>query len=196
MKTEQIIAKKSCSIPGCGKLVSARGWCETHYCRWRRHGDPLMLTFPPITPEKFWQLVIKDETSGCWNFQKGRQANGYCRISVNGQLWSAHRYARFLSTGKAVVLQILHSCDNRQCVNPEHLREGTALENAADKLSRNRQAKGSTIHNTVLNESTVREIKTLLARGVAGVAIAARFNISTQIVSSIKKEKTWKWLTI
>lgn len=30
-----------CSIPDCGKSHYAHGWCESHYKRWRRHGDPL-----------------------------------------------------------------------------------------------------------------------------------------------------------
>lgn len=33
--------RRTCSIPGCGRSVLARGWCNRHYCRWREHGDPL-----------------------------------------------------------------------------------------------------------------------------------------------------------
>jgi hypothetical protein len=32
-----------CSIDNCGKPVRARGWCNTHYWRWHRHGDPLSI---------------------------------------------------------------------------------------------------------------------------------------------------------
>ncbi len=28
-----------CSIEGCDKPARAKGWCNMHYCRWRRHGD-------------------------------------------------------------------------------------------------------------------------------------------------------------
>jgi len=36
------VADKSiCSIETCGKPVVVRGWCETHYGRWKRHGDPM-----------------------------------------------------------------------------------------------------------------------------------------------------------
>lgn len=31
-----------CSIAGCERLHSARGWCHYHYLRWRNHGDPLI----------------------------------------------------------------------------------------------------------------------------------------------------------
>lgn len=34
------LTKKTCSIDGCEDIVSCRGWCEKHYNRWRRHGNP------------------------------------------------------------------------------------------------------------------------------------------------------------
>lgn len=34
------MADRTCSINGCEKKVFGHGWCNTHYCRWRRHGDP------------------------------------------------------------------------------------------------------------------------------------------------------------
>jgi hypothetical protein len=30
-----------CTIDGCPNVHMARGWCPTHYTRWKRHGDPL-----------------------------------------------------------------------------------------------------------------------------------------------------------
>lgn len=42
--------KPICTIDGCGKpvLVLERGWCNAHYRRWKRHGDPLVtLRNPP-----------------------------------------------------------------------------------------------------------------------------------------------------
>ncbi len=34
---------KKCSIEGCEKVVFAKGWCTTHFGRWRNHGNPLKL---------------------------------------------------------------------------------------------------------------------------------------------------------
>lgn len=31
---------RECKVEGCGRLVAGRGWCSTHYSRWRRTGDP------------------------------------------------------------------------------------------------------------------------------------------------------------
>lgn len=39
---EQIdMEKRTCSIEGCERPHSGRGWCAPHYQRWIRHGDPL-----------------------------------------------------------------------------------------------------------------------------------------------------------
>ena len=31
----------TCTIAGCTSPHEARGWCEKHWKRWRKHGDPL-----------------------------------------------------------------------------------------------------------------------------------------------------------
>lgn len=34
------MARKVCTVDGCGVSVRGRGWCNRHYTRWRTHGDP------------------------------------------------------------------------------------------------------------------------------------------------------------
>jgi hypothetical protein len=41
--------RHTCTIPGCSALVNARGWCNLHYGRWRRTGDPLAVTMPNVS---------------------------------------------------------------------------------------------------------------------------------------------------
>lgn len=37
-----------CSVTGCAKDASARGWCQTHYARWRKYGDPTITLIGPM----------------------------------------------------------------------------------------------------------------------------------------------------
>lgn len=40
------MAERICTIDDCGRPLRARGWCATHWLRWRTHGDPLMTLYP------------------------------------------------------------------------------------------------------------------------------------------------------
>jgi hypothetical protein len=88
------------------------------------------------------RYVISD--TGCWECISHKpNAKGYVIIGRGGKFFKLHRYAFEQINGYIVEsLEILHLCDNRKCMNPEHLRLGTSQENVADKVSKDRQAKG------------------------------------------------------
>lgn len=106
---------------------------------------------PPLdakAKQRFWSKVRK--TDGCW-FWEGplRAPNRYGHFSVTFDTpygraaggFAAHRIAYYLANGDTP-LDILHSCDEPQCVRPEHLRKGTASDNAQDKVLRGRCRSG------------------------------------------------------
>ena len=76
---------------------------------------------------------IKNNTTvsdtGCWEWQKSCNSSGYGQLTENKKYWSAHRYAyactNTLSDGDVV----RHTCHNRKCCNPEHLKIGTHKDN-------------------------------------------------------------------
>lgn len=87
--------------------------------------------------------VNKD--TGCWNWTGHTYANGYGVLKVFGKDVSAHRYSYELHKGPIPGgMEILHSCDVRNCVNPDHLVAGTHKENMADAASRGRIRRGRT----------------------------------------------------
>jgi hypothetical protein len=87
--------------------------------------------------ERFWSKVDKSKGHGpdgdCWAWTAGKTSEGYGQFSLRSANIAAHivSYAAFrgpLENGKFV----LHSCDHRPCVRPEHLRLGTPVDNAED----------------------------------------------------------------
>lgn len=116
-----------CSIPGCGKPGYSRQWCQAHYSRWQRSGDPLPKQ--RILPDEFWARVVP--TGFCWEWRGTITHEGYGVVSVLGQQHKAHRRAYELLVGPIPEgLHIDHLCRNRACVNPDHLEPVTALVNA------------------------------------------------------------------
>jgi hypothetical protein len=94
----------------------------------------------PTVEERFWALVWFEPTSGCWLWG-GADAvnNGYGRFLANGFNWLAHRFSYTLLKGPIPEgLVIDHTCRNKMCVNPEHLRACSSKENthAAGSVAR------------------------------------------------------------
>jgi len=141
----------TCSIADCPKPPKARTWCDTHYMRYIRHGSPDAIQRHVVIgpPEvRFWAKVDKDGPNGCWVWTAStfRARNGYGKFNAGttaatSKTVYAHRFSYELSNGPIPDgLDVLHGCDNPPCVNPNHLRLGTAADNSADMLRRKRDA--------------------------------------------------------
>lgn len=139
------MAKRTCSIDGCGGVHVARGWCKKHYHRWARYGDPLVLHTGGPEVERFWRRVNKNgpvpdarpDLGPCWLWTGGLTAHSYGSFACeprrpNGHLSSkgAHRYAYEILVGPVPEGLVLdHLCRVKACVCPEHLEPVTNAEN-------------------------------------------------------------------
>lgn len=86
---------------------------------------------PKSTPESFWRKVDRRGPDDCWLWKASRR-NGYGHHCINRVTYYAHRYAYELANGKPPsgrAMQVMHSCNNKRCCNPNHLSLGTAAEN-------------------------------------------------------------------
>lgn len=81
-----------CAIDDCGASATARGWCDKHYRRWQRHGDPLVAsrssaTSPKLCPNCLLQFIPKRTTKQKFctdrcqrNFNRDRSDKPACKL--------------------------------------------------------------------------------------------------------------------
>ena len=151
------------------------------------------------TEERFWDKV---NTSGdCWEWTAYKDKNGYGMFNIDGKIQRAHRVAWFLEYGyyPEKPMQINHKCNNRGCVNPEHLYEGTQEQNTQDSIiagtfvgDRNGFKKGHIPANTKLTQEQVNKIREE-STGAWGeqTRFAKKYRVSKQQVSNILNGKQW-----
>lgn len=133
------MAQRTCSVDDCDKRAVCKGWCDRHYRRWRKHGDPLLGGVPWLpTEERFWSRVDKDGPlptyapflGPCWLWTGAQFKKGYGQFPNDGRSVSAHRWAYERLEGPIPEgLVIDHLCRVPACVNPAHLEPVTQWEN-------------------------------------------------------------------
>src|SRR5690606_12771334 len=108
----------------------------------------------------------------------------------------AHRVSYFFAhdTIDASML-VCHTCDNRPCVNPDHLFLGTHRDNMddMDAKQRRRAAVGEMTSRSKLTRTKVEQIRAMYATGgYLQRELAAQFGISGKQVSVIVNGKQWR----
>lgn len=139
----------------------------------------------PEASDSFWALVTTEPNTGCWFWLGTVDRNGYGVFRYAGRTYRAHRFGWFLIHGRHPSADLLHRCDARGCVNPDHLREGTHAENMADMVAKRRQACGERHPMARLNDAEVRAIRNRVASGHSQRLVAEAFGINQSQVSRI-----------
>jgi hypothetical protein len=142
--------------------------------------------------EKLMSRVEVRDT-GCWEWIGPTDTWGYGRISWDGRVFRTHRISYEIHKGPIAECKwVCHHCDNRLCVNPDHLFEGTAQDNSDDMVAKGRSAGG---RPPALTEDEVREVRQLLAMGIhTQQDIGAVFGVSPTTIREINSGATWAWL--
>lgn len=191
-KRKEVIGE--CRVRDCGGNVYCKGYCERHYRRFSKYGDPLEGKTPKGTHLEFLRSI--PETDNCVEWPFGIQDTGYGRLRFQGKMINAHRAALIIHCGPPPTpeLHAAHQpavCHNRACVNPRHLRWASPAENMADK----------TIDGTTFFPRGERQgAAKLRSRDVLAIRqsdktqneLAAIYGVSKQQISRIIRRERWQ----
>lgn len=137
----------------------------------------------------FEKYAIPEPNSGCWLWAGHAYSNGYGAITVHSHQELAHRYSYKVHKGPIPAgMLVMHQCDVRCCVNPDHLVLGTYRDNNRDCISKGRSIRGEKSVHAVLTESDVLLIR---ASGDTHQVIAEKFGVQRQAVGKIKARLRW-----
>lgn len=145
--------------------------------------------------QRFERYVFYGSPCGCHYWISAVSSGGYGCIWVNRKPAIASRIAYLIYKGEIPDgLCVLHQCDNKLCVNPDHLFLGTIDENNKDRAKKGRTIarSGSLSNNSKLNEIDIPVIRELYKGGLTMIQLAESFNVSSYTIYSIINKKTWK----
>src|SRR6056297_2239726 len=127
------------------------------------------LNFSTNVLHNFWKKVDipTDYVNDCWLWKAALNVDGYGAFSryvskTKTIHYRAHKFVYESYFGKVENnLLVCHNCDVRNCVNPNHLFLGTAVQNNLDRDNKNRgfYLSGDDLPNTIISDS---EVKTIL----------------------------------
>lgn len=119
-----------CIIADCERNRKGFGYCELHYRRYKRYGDPNYYAYDRTPQERFWARV--DKSGDCWIWTGNVRPNrGYGTFAISpGNIVLTHRFAYEQTKGPIPEgMWIDHRCHVKSCCNPQHLRPVTPKQN-------------------------------------------------------------------
>lgn len=133
-------------------------------------------------------LAYRNYPNECWEWLGPKAPSGYGITRVNGHNEFVHRLYYILMKGDIPEgLEIMHSCDNPCCCNPDHLTPGTHAENMQDRTRKYRKQQLNK-----LNMDKAREIRKLYKEGQTMKQIAEIYEVTTACIQLVVSNITWQ----
>lgn len=184
-----------CIISHCTNDAHAKGYCQTHYMRMRRYGDPdktlIQKAAGGVALAWFLEHVSHPDSKECliWPFNR---PDGRAQIWWKGKNSFASRVMCEIVNGPPPTPQhhAAHSCGRAYdgCIHPRHLRWATPKENEADKILHGTRAEGER-HG--MAKLTAAEIPLIRAATGTLYEIGDRFGIDYTTAGKIRQRKIW-----
>ena len=165
---------------------------------------------PDMTSDqKFWNCVNKLGTipdsskkciGNCWEWTGPLTKNGYGTFSGVNRM-TAHRKSYVIKFGLIPKgMLVCHKCDNRKCINPDHLFIGTHQDNMKDMVSKGRSKYqpaplGELNPVSKLTNNDIRQIMKLNEDGMSSRAIAKVIGVSYNAICMVLLGRTWSHIT-
>ena len=156
--------------------------------------------------EELWRWFLTQLTkkeTGCWEWNIANRNGRYGQLTIGKRHIGTHVYALEHAIGRPLKENMIvrHMCNNSLCCNPEHLKEGTYVENMKDRDEaghtirgdKHHDVKGSKHPQVKLNEREVRIIRNLKGI-VTHKELAEVYGVSMCHISAIQNNKTWTHL--
>lgn len=138
---------------------------------------------------------LVNEGNGCWEWLGHLDKGGYGHIGFKGKVLGAHRFSWQTYKGKIPKgMDVLHTCDNPRCVNPDHFWLGTQTDNNLDRdrKGRHRALRGVNNPRSKLNDEKAFEIRWLAASGHKQRDLAKQYGVSQRTIACVIHHKTYQ----
>lgn len=152
--------------------------------------------------ERLMRMAIVGSKIDCWNW-KGAKKSGYGRLTIGSRIDGTRKsigahVLSFLTFNGPIQdgMEVCHHCDNRACINPNHLFAGTRQDNVNDREAkgRNNPPKGEKVWTAKLNSSKVLLARQIRKTGISYQKLADKFGINKKTIMQAVKGERWKHL--
>lgn len=184
----------TCSQPDCATPAKVRGYCKRHYDRALERN---LIELRPKAKNgdgmRFLQDHVATNAEACVEWPFSRYQRGYGQLRFHGTSMNASRAMCILAHGEPPFPEAhaAHWCSNPCCVNPNHIRWATIVENHADKKIRGTQCEGETCGRSKLSKA---QAQFALKSRLAAIDVAAQLGCTPANVRLIRRRKTWRSL--
>jgi hypothetical protein len=146
-----------------------------------------------LEPLRYFEAHLHDGGDACYEWPFHCNANGYAPLTIDGRRTLVHVLACERTHGpRPKGLEVCHSCGNKTCFNPAHLRWDTHQSNMRDRARMGRTRRGEQHGRSKLTWKYVEEIRWSYAHGVASQQTLANiYGVSQNSISKIILNRTW-----